>query len=146
LNRRPPNPVQAQPKPLTPEHPFRVNFADPLPPLPDPPKVEEVRPPVVKELQTDGLGYVKFFDPVQVGVTVTADADGVRVAEATEGKPFARAGLRAGDVITAVDGTAVNSTDAFRRLLRKAVALSEPIVLKVRRQEQTREIRVQAKE
>ena len=78
------------------------------------------------------LGFIRFFDPAEAGVEASADADGVRVQSVTKDKPFAAAGLRAGDVITAVgdekidpSGTALDEFDSFRRPLRKALAADE---------------------
>ena len=74
------------------------------------------------------LGFIKFFDPAEEGVEASADADGgtvpdgVLVKSVAKGKPFAAAGLRAGDVITAVGDEkvvpsekAADQFDSFRR-------------------------------
>jgi putative serine protease PepD len=50
----------------------------------------------------------------------TEDADGVngaRISEVRAGTPAAAAGLRSGDVVTAIDGTTVGSADELRRLI-----------------------------
>jgi len=72
----------------------------------------------VKEKEADPLGFVKFFDPSRVGVTVEAAAAGVKVTKAEEGKSFARAGLKVIDVIVGLDGKEANTPETFRRLLR----------------------------
>jgi putative serine protease PepD len=46
-----------------------------------------------------------------LGLTTTPDPAGARVVEAAAGGPAAAAGLQAGDVVTAVDGEAVNDPD-----------------------------------
>lgn len=64
------------------------------------------------------LGYPAFL-----GIGLGADdGTGARVAGVLDGTPAATAGLAAGDVITAVDGTAVTSADA----LASALAGHEP--------------------
>lgn len=46
-----------------------------------------------------------------IGIAVERGDKGVRVTEALAGTPAARAGLRAGDVVLAIDGTAVSLPD-----------------------------------
>jgi hypothetical protein len=43
---------------------------------------------------------------------------GVRLADVTTGSPAARDGLRPGDIITSIDGAAIDSLQTFARLLR----------------------------
>lgn len=100
----------------------------------------------VQEKESKPLGFVKFFDPAGGGVEVVPAEGGVRVKAAAEGKPFARAGLRAGDVVTAVDGTEVRSPDTFRRLLRAKMALMEETMFQVRRGDKVVEIAVPYKD
>jgi hypothetical protein len=85
----------------------------------------------VKEHEPNPLGFVKWFDPASVGVTVEAAAGGVCVKAAA--KSFAAAGLRAGDLLTALDGEAVKSTDDFRLLLRAKLADGGKMLFSVRR-------------
>lgn len=59
-------------------------------------------------------------------------AQGVIVVDALPGGPAASAGVRAGDVITAVQGTAVSSPDQLRATLLNAPP-SAPVVLSLRR-------------
>lgn len=44
-------------------------------------------------------------------------AEGVRVVDVTSGSPAARAGVRAGDILVFLDGTAVTSLSALQRVL-----------------------------
>ncbi len=60
--------------------------------------------------------------PAFLGVSLDDSTDGAVVGGALAGTPAARAGLAAGDVITAVDGTPVPSPDA----LSTAIASHEP--------------------
>lgn len=80
--------------------------------------------PIIDALRTEGhvtRGYL--------GVTIQeltadlrlamklGDADGVLISEAQSEGPGAKAGLKSGDVVTAVDGKAVDSTGRFRNLI-----------------------------
>jgi hypothetical protein len=110
------------------------------------PKVANNRGAIIKENEPDLLGFVKFFDPARAGIEVEAAEGGVRVKQATEGKPFARAGLRAGDLVTELGGAPTTSPDMFRRLLRTRIALGDEMVFKVRRGEKTLEVRARDKD
>ncbi len=85
----------------------------------------------IREHEPNPLGFVRWFDPGRVGVTVEPAAGGVRVKAA--GKSFAAAGLRAGDLLTAIDGEAVKSPDDFRLLLRARLSDGGKMALAVRR-------------
>ena len=60
-----------------------------------------------------------WFEPADVGLEVTAAEGGVRVSKVASDMPPAKAGIQKGDLITAVDGKAVDSEDTFRTLLRR---------------------------
>jgi hypothetical protein len=98
----------------------------------------------VQEHEPNPLGFVKWFDPARVGVTVEAAAGGVRVKAA--GKSFAAAGLRAGDLVTAIDGEVVKSPDEFRLLLRAKLADGGKMAFTVRRAGQDLKIPVRCKD
>jgi hypothetical protein len=100
----------------------------------------------VKEKEGNLLGFVTFFDPAQVGIRVEKADGGLRVKEAAKDKSFARAGLRADDLVIAVDGDTVKDPEVFRRLLRAKLAVEGEMVVKVRRGEQALEFRVVCKE
>ena len=59
--------------------------------------------------------YLGEADRAIVGVVLAPDGKGVRIGAVTPGSPAARAGLRNGDVITAIDGKAVGGPDALER-------------------------------
>jgi hypothetical protein len=99
----------------------------------------------VRERQPDLLGFVKFFDPTREGVEVEAAKGGVRVKAVDATKAFAKAGLRVGDVITAVDGQASANPEAFRRQLRSALA-REGYTLQISSGNEARQIRMPAAE
>jgi PDZ domain len=88
----------------------------------------------LKESKPKPLGFVQFFDPASVGITVEGAEGGVRIREAAEGKPFAKAGLQAGDLAVVADDTPLDSPDTFRRLLRKKLATGGDLTLEVRRE------------
>jgi hypothetical protein len=100
----------------------------------------------VKEKEARPLGFVTFFDPAQLGIKVEKADGGLRVKEAAREKPFARAGLRAGDLVIALDSTPVTDPEVFRRLLRAKVAVEGELAVKLRRGEQTLELRVPCKD
>jgi serine protease Do len=60
------------------------------------------------------------------------ETTGVLVTEVTEGTPAQKAGLRRGDVILSVDGTAVNSTGELRNLVAAAGAAKQVVLGLVR--------------
>src|SRR5262249_22526409 len=96
----------------------------------------------VAEKESNPLGFVTFFDPSKGGIKVEKADGGVRVKEAEKGKPFAAAGLRADDLITALDGEAVKDAEQFRRLLRAKFAVEGETVFKVRRSDKVLEVPV----
>jgi hypothetical protein len=100
----------------------------------------------VKEKEAKPLDFVTFFDPAQVGIKVEKADSGLRVKEAAKDKLFARAGLRADDLVVAVDGDTVKDPEVFRRLLRAKLAVDGEMALKVRRGEQTLELHVLCKD
>ncbi len=100
----------------------------------------------VVEKEAKPLGFITFFDPADVGVKVEKADGGARVKEAAQGRRFAAAGVRADDLITAIDGDAVKDSESFRRLLRARLAVDADMVLKVRRGEQAIQVRVPGKE
>ena len=74
--------------------------------------------------------WLSFYSPRRLGVTITPLSDqlaayfgvnqGVLVSEVAAGSAAEAAGLKAGDVITAVKGQAVSSSDDVVRELRQA--------------------------
>jgi hypothetical protein len=110
------------------------------------PRFSRLHDSQVVEKEPKPLGFVKFFDPADVGLRVAAADGGARVTEAARGQRFA-AGLRADDLITAVNGKAVKDAEAFRRLLRTRLAVpDEEMVFTVRRAGKALEVRVPGKE
>jgi putative serine protease PepD len=62
----------------------------------------------------------------------TENADGARIADVRAGTPASRAGLRSGDVVTAIDGESVDSSDELRRQI-EAHAPGDEVELTIRR-------------
>jgi putative serine protease PepD len=54
----------------------------------------------------------------RLGIRVGDDADGAKVSEVTEGSTAAKAGMEAGDVITAVDGRRITGGDSLVATIR----------------------------
>jgi S1-C subfamily serine protease len=73
------------------------------------------------------------------GVKVAESA--VRVSAIAEGKPLAKAGIRAGDTITEANGKKPDSAESLRRLLRDALAVGDATVT-IRRGEKTESVKV----
>jgi hypothetical protein len=88
----------------------------------------------IKEGTPDPLAFVKFFELSDVGLIVSdreqreePALDGVRLKDVRKGSPFA-SGLRAGDIVTALDETKVASIEDFRRQLRRKLAQGGPTI------------------
>jgi hypothetical protein len=77
---------------------------------------------------------IQFFDPAELGLTLDAQKDGVRVRELAPHSPLARYGVAAGDVIAAVGDVRTATLADARRQLRRGV-VAESAVLRVRRGE-----------
>jgi hypothetical protein len=100
----------------------------------------------VVEKEAKPLGFITFFEPADIGIKVASAEGGARVKAAEKGKPFAAAGLRADDLVTALDGEAVKDAESFRRLLRARLAVEGTMTFKVRRGERVLEIPVTHKD
>lgn len=96
----------------------------------------------IREREAEPLGRIHFFDPAREGIEVVSEKGTVSVKTATKGKAFARAGIRPGDVVLAVDEGDVASVESFRKLLRRAVATQSEVSLKVRRDGEIRSLNV----
>jgi hypothetical protein len=67
------------------------------------------------------LTMLKWFDPASLGVKLTHLNGEARVDSVADGKPFAKAGVQAGDVIVLLDGRGWVDVDHFNRDLRRAL-------------------------
>ena len=96
---------------------------------------------IIEEKVTKPLGFITFFELSAVGVEVKEADKTVRVTMVADDRPFAAAGVRVGDVITAVNGKKPESAESLRRLLRDALALGDAAVV-VRRGDATATLKV----
>lgn len=105
--------------------------------------LKKVRFAVEKSIIEDGkpLDFFKWFDPIEVGVRVKEHDKELVIDRVAPGKPFARAGLKAGDVIVEVDGQKTDTAERFRGLLRKGV-VREKAIVKFRRDGKAQEVTV----
>jgi hypothetical protein len=88
------------------------------------------------------LGFVRFFDPAILGITIEPAKTGMHVKAVAPGKPFAKAGLKAGDIVLAVNACPAKSPEEFRKLLRQSYVCDEDTVLRVDRGGKRLEVRV----
>ncbi len=91
--------------------------------------------PIIEQLiatgsvQRPGIGISCFVDETHQVNPEGAPA-GVTLADVTENGPAAKAGLQIGDIITAIDGTAVDTVDALTAILQSH-AIGEQVELTV---------------
>jgi hypothetical protein len=97
---------------------------------------------LIQEHQRDPLHCVHFFDPAKAGIEVKACRNGLRVVGIAAALAFGRAGVRQGDEVMAVDGRKVDSAEAFRRVLRRRMGDSNPVLLDLRREDKPLRIEV----
>jgi hypothetical protein len=108
---------------------------------------------IIKDGTPDPVGFVKFFEFTDVGLIVSdRDAkgepvrDGIYLKDVLMASPFAP-GLRAGDVVTALDGMKAASPEAFRRLLRRKLGPGGlPLTFTVRRAEKVQDVSILVKD
>ncbi|MGH8152884.1 MAG: PDZ domain-containing protein, partial [Rhodanobacteraceae bacterium] len=94
------------------------------------------------DANASALRYLADRKRGMLGMAVSPDADGLRVDAVTPGGPAQRAGLKAGDTITAIDDRPVGARgDASATPLSHAT-VGAPIALSVERDGKARELRV----
>ena len=76
-----------------------------------------------------------------MGLEVTDTEKVVRVKAVADGKAFAAAGAKVGDVVEGVNGKKPDSAESLRRLLRDALAVGDATVT-VRRGDATHTLKV----
>jgi hypothetical protein len=99
---------------------------------------------LVQENNPTPLGFIRFFNPSDHGISVEPATEAVRVKDLSADKPFAQAGLQVGDLVTALGDRATDSPEAFRRALRRRIAEGNDIAFKVRRSDRNLGITVPA--
>ena len=95
----------------------------------------------IQSRQRSPLGFVKFFELSRMGLEVTDTEKVVRVKAVADGKAFAAAGAKVGDVVEGVNGKKPDSAESLRRLLRDALAVGDATVT-VRRGDATHTLKV----
>jgi hypothetical protein len=96
----------------------------------------------VGQNEPNPFGFVTWFELAQVGVEAAEADGGVAVKSVAAGKPFAVAGVRAGDLVTKVGDHPVATPEEFRRRVRDAHAVAAEATLTVRRDGQPITVRV----
>ena len=84
---------------------------------------------------------ITFFELSTVGVEAKVIDKAVQVTAVTDGKPFAKAGVKVGDIILEVNGKKPDSPESLRRLLRDALAIGDATV-KLQRGDKTETVKV----
>jgi membrane-associated protease RseP (regulator of RpoE activity) len=68
------------------------------------------------------FGFIRFFEPRDVGLEVDCKERSIVIREVKEGSPFAHHQIKPGAIIESINGQKFTSADGFRQTLRKAVA------------------------
>lgn len=88
---------------------------------------------VTVEFERDGEKQSITFDPnrkaVLMGFRYYATEDPVVLPEVTKGQPFEEAGIRAGDTITAIDGTPISSGLQLQEYMQEHELKEEPVTI-----------------
>lgn len=116
-------------------------------------RISDRKPVAITEKTPDPFAFVKFFELADVGLAATDRderhkpiRDGVFLTEVRKKSPFV-AGLRAGDVITAIEGKKTASVEDFRRLLRRKLAEAQlTLTFTVRRRAKTMDVEIPMKD
>ena len=87
---------------------------------------------LILQVERDGQTQSVAFQPENVtvcrmGITYDAGADAVRVSAVTEGSPLDEAGVRAGDVLTAIDGTPLGTAEELSAYLDDHPLTERPV-------------------
>jgi hypothetical protein len=101
--------------------------------------LKAIQESVVRSDTDKYLDFVSFVEPIQIGLELREPTGKVRVYQVVEGTPAAKAGLQRGDILLAVDGTAADSIELFRRLLRR-ISVQDEGVVRVQREGSPREL------
>ena len=88
-------------------------------------------------------GLVRFYSLASAGLGVRPSRRGLTVTALNSRKPFACAGVRAGDEILTVNGKIVRHPEALRVLLRRLAALGGMTELTIRRRDKVFPIHLQ---
>jgi hypothetical protein len=98
----------------------------------------------ITENEPHPFGFVKWFEPENVGLAMRQVDGSWRIAEGAGSKVLTQSGLRPEDMILAVDDTEIKTAEAYRRLVRRKLAEGKDMVFHVRRLNKPLEITVKA--
>ncbi len=83
---------------------------------------------VIKENETNPLGFITFFELARVGLEAKTASGAVAVATVKGGSAGEKAGLKVGDAVLDVNGKKPTDAESLRRLLRDALAVGDATV------------------
>ncbi len=111
-------------------------------------KTADFRGPASKTIKEDPFPhpFMKLFNPATAGIEVADSKTEAKVEKVHNNKPFAKAGFQKGDLVLAVGDKEVKSYDDFRKAVRRNFVDKTEPVFKVKRGEQTLELKVSFKE
>ncbi len=89
---------------------------------------------------------LNLFNPAEAGLEVADSKTEVKVEKVHENKPFAKAGFQKGDLVLAVGDKEIKGYGDFRKAVRRNFVDKTEPVFKVKRGEQTLELKVSFKE
>ncbi len=89
---------------------------------------------------------VDLFNPATAGIEVADSKTEAKVEKVHADKPFAKAGFQKGDLVLAVGDKEIKGYDDFRKAVRRNFVDKTEPVFKVKRGEQTLELKVSFKE
>lgn len=96
---------------------------------------------VVKTGERFPLKFVTFFELFKVGVDAKPIDGVLTVIDTAAGKPFAAAGIKAGDKIVWVNAAKPDTAESLRQVLRDALAIGDAAVT-VRRGDKTETVKI----
>lgn len=92
------------------------------------PDTELMQKNYVTEKARQPLDYFSFFELSDLGMDLKAEGKVVTVSAVTPSGAAGEAGVKAGDVVAAVNGKAPDGPESLRRLLRDALAVGDAAV------------------
>jgi hypothetical protein len=81
--------------------------------------------------------FIRWLEPEDFGISVAPDKSGVLITKANPNTPLSSAGVRAGDLVVAVNGWRVKSLPDVRRYLCRALVSGVGISFTVKRGDKT---------
>jgi PDZ domain len=100
-----------------PGQPPRRIYGLPSPLVDEPPATAARKQPVPQD------GLIRFFEPADVGLKLSWSDTSIQIEDVQPGSPPAKAGIRAGDILTAIDRNSLDGLKSARQQLRRAFVL-----------------------